>query len=103
MAEVNTPPVCPLMVNKEAVSKLVLQHTKSKSRQESNDALATLTKKLGDLYSTYPALLPLRADCVTRVHSRQATTMSAHVLLPLAANSKSERDDINYKRNPRRL
>jgi hypothetical protein len=37
----------------------------------------------GDLFSAYPAL-------PGGSRRRQATTMSAHVLLPLAVNSKSE-------------
>jgi hypothetical protein len=57
------------------------------------------TKKLnktkwGDLYSAYSALSGgsrhLEQSVLSRQHSRQATTMGAYVLLPLAVNSESE-------------
>jgi hypothetical protein len=58
--------------------------------------LQEILTKVGDLYSAYPALLggskALSAECVTWVkHSRRSTTIGAHVLLPFAVNSTSER------------
>jgi hypothetical protein len=50
----------------------------------------------GDFFNkTYPALpggsKALIAECVCRSHSRQATTMGAHIPLPIAIISKFER------------